>query len=364
MTEIVISMRECKPKLAVDEQIAHLRSKGVTFELCSKDEARRCLSDKTYYFKVAAYRVLFDKRVGGAHDGEYVGLDFGHLQDLAAIDHMLRYTLLPMTLDIEHFAKVKLMREITSRADEDGYSIVREYLASLNEKDRARREKEMGLLKRDEYIGGIARKYEGEKPVWVLTELLSFGGFASFYLFCANKWRNQQMKSEHYLLRQTQAIRNACAHSTDIINGFAGLGQSTIRTPKEVATALDEIGVNRRARRSKMANSHIQQIAMMSFAYKEMVTGSHTREMCRSLVNNLERRAIKHVGWYESNNCAVSAYGFLTKVFDKWVQPPIMGGRQKTFGFCGAGLRKWFCPSFLCGQDLAVRPDSAFGKRV
>lgn len=101
-----------KPKLTVEEQIEHLKFKGVTFELCSEEEAAECLSDKTYYFKVAAYRALFDKRVGGERDGEYVGLDFGHLRDLAAIDHMLRYTLLPMTLDVEHFAKVKLMRRV------------------------------------------------------------------------------------------------------------------------------------------------------------------------------------------------------------------------------------------------------------
>lgn len=90
-------MRARKPKLAVKEQIAHLKSKGVTFDLCSEGEAAECLSDRTYYFKLAAYRVLFDKRVGGERDGEYVGLDFGHLRDLAAIDHMLRYTLLPTT---------------------------------------------------------------------------------------------------------------------------------------------------------------------------------------------------------------------------------------------------------------------------
>lgn len=125
--------------------------------------------------QLAAYRVLFEKRIGGAHDSEYVGLDFGHLRDLAAIDHILRYTLLPMTLDIERFAKVRLMREVTDRADEDGYSIVADYLESLSERNRSIREKEMERLKRDRYSGGMARKYDEEKPVWVLIELLSFG---------------------------------------------------------------------------------------------------------------------------------------------------------------------------------------------
>ena len=151
--------------------------------------------------QLAAYRVLFEKRVGGAHDSEYVGLDFGHLRDLAAIDHMLRYTLLPMTLDIEHFAKVRLMREVTDRADEDGYSIVADYLESLSERNRSIREKEMERLKRDRYSGGMARKYDEEKPVWVLIELLSFGGFINFYLFCADRWKDRRMRSEHYLFQ-------------------------------------------------------------------------------------------------------------------------------------------------------------------
>lgn len=319
MTGNDAGMRAMKPMLTVEEQIEHLKSKGVAFDLCSEEEARQTLSNKTYYFKLAAYRVLFDKRVGGERDGEYVGLDFGHLRDLAAIDHMLRYTLLPMTLDVEHFAKVKLIRETTERENEDGYSIVDDYLASLSERNRSIRENEMERLKRDGFSGGMARKYDEEKPVWVLVELLSFGGFINFYLYCANRWNDRQMRSEHYLLRQAQAVRNACAHSTDIINGFAPSEASVIRTPKAVALALAEIGVNKRARRAKMSNPRIQQITMMTFAYRELVTGAHTRDMCRSLVGALERRASEHAEWYANVDSVSSAYSFLSRVFDSWI---------------------------------------------
>ena len=224
-------MRARKPKLAVEEQIAHLKSKGVTFDLCSEGEAAECLSDRTYYFKLAAYRVLFDKRVGGERDGEYVGLDFGHLRDLAAIDHVLRYTLLPMTLNIEHFAKVKLMRELTERSDEDGYSIVENYLSNLDTRDRNLRLGEVSRLKRDRYGGSMVGKYAEDPPAWVLIGLLSFDGFASFYLYCAKRWGERGMKSEHYLLCQAQAVRNAFAHSTDVVCGFASGEPSAIRTP-------------------------------------------------------------------------------------------------------------------------------------
>ena len=114
-------------------------------------------------------------------------------------------------------------------------------------------------------------------------------------------------------------MRNAYAHSTDIINGFAPGETSTIRTPREVALALDEMDINRRARRAKMANPRVQQITMMAFAYREMVAGFHTREMCRGLVGALKYHAVEHADWYTNTDCVVSAYRFLAKVFDNWV---------------------------------------------
>ena len=75
-----------KPILTIEQQIEHLRRKGVSFELCSEAEAARILAGQDHYFRLAAYRVLFPKRVGGPRDGQYAGLDFGHLVDLAAID--------------------------------------------------------------------------------------------------------------------------------------------------------------------------------------------------------------------------------------------------------------------------------------
>ena len=59
-----------KPMLSTEGQIAHLKARGVAFELCDEQEALEYLRANTYYYKLAAYRVLFPKKVGGAYDGE------------------------------------------------------------------------------------------------------------------------------------------------------------------------------------------------------------------------------------------------------------------------------------------------------
>ena len=134
-----------KPLLTIEQQIEHLKSKGVAFELCSEEDAAKYLSERTYFFKVAAYRSLFEKRVGGPRDGQYIDLDFGHLRALASLDRDLRYALLPLTLDVEHAARTKLVRIATEHDGEDGYALSRDYMAGLNHNERRRREGEINM---------------------------------------------------------------------------------------------------------------------------------------------------------------------------------------------------------------------------
>ena len=91
------------------------------------------------------------------------------------------------------------------------------------------------------------------------------------------------MRREHCLLKQAKAVRNACARSTAIVNGFAPGIPSNVRTPNEIALALAGIGLNKRARHSMMSNARVQRITMAAFAYRELVRGDHSREMCRAL---------------------------------------------------------------------------------
>ena len=154
-----------KPILTIEQQIEHLKQKGVAFELCSEEEAADYLRDKCNFFKLASYRKLFSKYEGGPRDGRYVDLDFGQLRLLAALDQELRHALLGMTLDIEHFQKVTLLREMEDRG-EDGYAIVADYMASLTTANREYRLRELKMSGRSPYSSSLYAKYSGDMPAW------------------------------------------------------------------------------------------------------------------------------------------------------------------------------------------------------
>ena len=84
-----------KPWLTASEQIDHLKSRGVHFSLMSEEDARAYLEKNSNYFRLRAYRLGFPK----VEEGEYANLDFKMLVDLSIVDMLLRYEMLPLTLD-------------------------------------------------------------------------------------------------------------------------------------------------------------------------------------------------------------------------------------------------------------------------
>lgn len=264
--------------------------------------------------------MLFPKRIGGAHDGEYAGLDFGHLVDLAGIDQELRGFLLPLTLDVESAAKTKLVERITEDPGEDGYSVFADYLAHLNHADRNRRKGEISRLENDAYLGPLVARYPiDEMPAWVFLELSSFGAFADFYLFCADRWEDISMKDEHYLLRRVNSLRNGAAHSSAMINGL-GVGSNlpSGRTTEMVSAALDKLGVPRRLRRARLRNPRILQMTSLAFAYSHFVP-QQKQGMASRRLESLEDKAKAHAEWYRRNNALIASYRFLAMVFGAWI---------------------------------------------
>ncbi|WP_281702599.1 Abi family protein [Cryptobacterium curtum] len=319
------SMRARKPKLTVGEQIAHLKSKGVTFELCSEEEAAEYLSNANNYLRAASYRKLYPRQIDGPNLGSYINLDFEDLIELSSIDRRLREALLAASIDVEHFAKMELMRRCDKRG-EDGYSIISDYLGSLSPRRRDYLEASLNARggsggAHDEYSGNLISHYAGEYPIWVFLEVVDFGTFADLWRFCALRWADKQMKSEHYVLKSVKALRNACAHNSLLVNGFShGAPRAFYQPPRLVSDSLNRHGVkNTKARREKLGNLRMSQIAatlcsVNAYCSLESTVRRHSAHF------EAVREYAEHCGVLSrASGDIVSFFDFTWKLVDVWL---------------------------------------------
>ena len=118
-----------KELLSVDQLIEHMKQKGIKFVEMTEESARDFLSYNNYYMKLASYRCNYEKCLSGKREGQYKNLDFAYLKELSTLDMYLRYIIIEMCLDIEHAIKVRILEDVTNNPDEDGYNVVRKFIA-------------------------------------------------------------------------------------------------------------------------------------------------------------------------------------------------------------------------------------------
>lgn len=267
-----------KPILTIEQQIEHLKQKGVAFELCSEEEAADYLRDKCNFFKLASYRKLFSKYEGGPRDGRYVDLDFGQLR------------LLGMTLDIEHFQKVTLLREMEDRG-EDGYAIMADYMASLTTANREYRLRALKMSGRSPYSSSLYAKYSGDMPAWAFLELTSFGTLIDFVRFCARRWGDRRLEASHYDLKRVKSVRNCAAHGSCLINCFAERGAARGSASSGVSRRVAAAGIPKTTRRKWMGNTAMQEVATVLVAHSGLVPEGSSRSRAASELAEMFARA-------------------------------------------------------------------------
>lgn len=99
---------------------------------------------------------------------------------------MLRDLHLVMTLDVEHFAKVRLLA-LAEDHGEDGYGVLRDYLASASRNQRSYIQSEIDRREGSPYSGDMVRKYRDDMPLWAFCEVVSFGVFLGVMKFCVER---------------------------------------------------------------------------------------------------------------------------------------------------------------------------------
>lgn len=311
-----------KPKLSYSGQLQHLECKGVSFALVSKRQALIYLRDNNNLFKLSSYRKNFSKDITGTR---YIHLDFAYLIDLAVIDMYLRALMLKMSLNIEHFAKVKLIRQITNDCAEDGYTIVQDFLQSLSSDNYALFMNELGRNARSPYCKDAYYKYKGHFPVWVFLELISFGSFLSFYKFCAerfyhrsnNKKEYNDMLNDFYIMLPIKRIRNASAHNNCVINDLKTKDPAN-RVNYQVTRAVrNELGFGRESTKKKLANVRISQILTCLYAHRKIVSSQGVNNHVAGELHEFSARLFSKNS-YDDNEVIKSAFDVFSTAIDKW----------------------------------------------
>lgn len=305
-----------RPKLTIPAQIAYMRDeKGIQFNIVNEDKAEAFLKESNYYFKLKAFEKNYSKYANGENKGKYYKLEFAYLQELSTIDMHLREIVRSMTLDIEHYLKVRLLNDIAIDENEDGYSIVSEFLEQQPHVSDSIQEKS-----RNSYCEDLIKKYSHRFAVWTFVEVLSFGDLLNLCDLYYSKQSNPSIRIGNF--RIVKFLRNAAAHNNCLINNLAdntGTGFKQNRDANAFVASIEGISANTRSK--KMGNRFIHDFVVMLYCFNSIVSSEkvkkHQMAKLKSLIDN---RIPLHKDYFADNMLLWSNYEFIKKIVDKFAE--------------------------------------------
>jgi len=305
-----------RPKLTISEQIAHMRDvKGIKFNIVNEDQAAQFLSSHNYYFKLKAFAKNYSKYNSGDNHGKYYDLEFAYLQELSTLDMYLREMILNISLSIEHFLKVRLLKDISENPEENGYEIVGDFFNW-----RPDVQADIGRKAKDSYCEDLVEKYKNHFPAWALVEVLSFGDLISFCDCYYAKYPARDIQIGN--LKIVKFLRNACAHNNCLINNLSDISGnhfSQNRTANNFVSSIPEISAKTRSK--KMGNRTIHDFVVMLCCFNTVVTSTGIKKHTyRKLQEMLNDRFTHRKEYFANNSLLRSNYDFVKKVVDKMAQ--------------------------------------------
>ncbi len=214
-------MHYAKPALRYDEQAALLESRGL---MISDPERALRLLKRIGYYRLSAYFIPF--KITDT-DRFVVGADFGQIIDLYKFDCRLRLQFMHAMDKVEVGIRALITYELAHQLGPFGYADPSNFAATYEHKQF------MELLSREEKRGGevfikhYRTKYTSEKylPVWMVTELISFGTLSKMTEHLRTSFRKHLAKELGLVepvfvswLHTIAYVRNVCAHHNRLWN--------------------------------------------------------------------------------------------------------------------------------------------------
>ncbi len=296
-----------KEMLSTDELIIHMKNKGIKFNIVNEESAKEFITNNNYYMKLAAYRTNYEKRISGDDVGKYINLEFAYLQELSTLDMRLRYIIIDMCLDIEHYIKVTLLGKLEDK--EDGYQLVRKFVT----KNGSVLKKIYGH-KSSDYCNSLIDKYYPYFPVWVFVELISFGDLTYLCEFYKELYGEEIIDNK--FMNLVRDLRNASAHSNCLINKL----QKTIPgvPDKRILDFVKQLHcVGKGSIANNLHKSFMYNFVVLLYVYDQIVISSGVKKNRYSeLCNLIDDRMVRNKSYFSKNNIIKTQYNFIRKIVD------------------------------------------------
>lgn len=301
------------PKLTIDEQIADMQAKGITFNIVKPNDAKKFLKYNNYYFKLKSYGKNYDKYFRTEKKGQYINLDFSYLQELSTLDMYLRKIILSMSLDVEHALKTQLLLDLSCNEQEDGYNIVKQYLDA----DYMRIKSINDKIGKSASSDLIAKHKENDNTyaLWEIVEVMSFGEFIDLYQLYYSTYPSKNNDYSSFLW-SIKFLRNAAAHNNCLLNSLKAPYHVTIHKTKEMQFELSKIkAISPNVRDKWMNNPVIHDFVVLVYVYLNLIKSSGIKQHGITELQELFNvRMVQHKDYFEKNQTIKESYSFVAKI--------------------------------------------------
>lgn len=205
---------EVKPATTYGEQLLLLKSRG-----CIIDDGEFCekVLQQINYYRLSAYFIPFRK-----DDGSYQpGTSFRRVYRIYEFDRKMRRVLFSAVEQVELYLRTQLAYYHAHKYGALGYMNADNFGSNYdNRRFEELFKSEVEHSKNIPFVRHHIEKYEGDFPVWVATELFSFGMLSFFYRGMKTSDKKEIAKTAFNTtyrnldswLRCCTDLRNICAH--------------------------------------------------------------------------------------------------------------------------------------------------------
>ena len=306
-------LKEQEPKLTVPQIIDYCKNDlGITFDLMSQEKAADFLQKHNYFFRLKQYAEICQEKT---KSGKYVGIDFGHLVELSTIDMFFRKLMLKMTIDLEHYLKVKIVNECQNNSADDGYQVVEAFL----EKNPKIKEGLLGGAHLAGYSGLDFEKYLQAPAVWNFVEMINFFDFINFFSFYYDYFR---LKSE-YTKRfdSVRRLRNMAAHNACALCNFKPVQNFRYDSEIFFELAQSNIGIGNTVISSCLKVPLLNDFSVMLSLYTRLITSPQVKEKTFEEIKEFfDGRMVLRKEYFSQNASVKNAYQFARAVLHFYAQ--------------------------------------------